>query len=318
MKICLFTDGLRDLSFGAMLDWCAAHGIDAVEIGTGNFSESPHCALGGLLASASARDEFRAAIAARGLNLAALNCSGNLLDPDAERRRASQAVFRDTVRLAEKLQVETVVTMSGCPGEPSESGRYPNWVTCTWQPEFQWLIAWQWKEIIEPFWREAAAFAADHGARLALEMHPGQAVYNTRTLVRLREAAGRALGANLDPSHLFWQGIDPLRVIDALGEALVHVHAKDCRLDSDEMALNGGLETRLGEPRAWEHCLPGEGHDESFWRDFAAALARAGYAGALSIEHAGPTAKARAGIEQAAALLKRIAAPEAAPAEGRR
>ena len=317
MNIGLFTDGLRDMPFEAMLDWCAAHGLETVETGTGNFSDAPHCDLARLLESEAARAEFLGAIAGRGLRLSALNCSGNLLDPDPERRIRSQQVFRDSVRLAQKLGLETVVTMSGCPGEPGNPGRYPNWVTSTWQPEFQPLIAWQWDEVVEPFWREAAPFAADCEVRVALEMHPGQAVYNTRTLLRLRETAGAAVGANLDPSHLFWQGMDPLRVIGALGEAVFHVHAKDCRLDPDEMALNGGLETRT-TARAWEHVIPGQGHAEAFWREFVAALARAGYVGPLSIEYAGPSTEAREGIDAAAAFLRRAGAPGPALGEGGR
>jgi len=228
-KIGLFTDGRRDLAFDARRDWCAAHGIETIEIGAGNFSDAPHCNLARLLDSAEARADFSGALAQRGLRLSALNCSGNLLDPDPERRSASHKVFR-----------------------------------------------------------------ADQGVRLALEMHPSQIVYNTRTLLRLREVCGAAVGANLDPSHLFWQRMDPLRVIGALGAAVFHVHAKDCWLDADEMALNGGLETRVSVSgtRAWEHCIPGKGHAESFWREFVAALQRVGYAGSLSIEYAGPRAEA--------------------------
>jgi sugar phosphate isomerase/epimerase len=308
MNIGLFTDGLRDLAFDAMLDWCAAHGIETVEIGTGNFSDAPHCNLARLLESDAARADFLGAIARRGLRLSALNCSGNLLDPDPERRSKSQRVFRDSVRLAQKLGLDTVVTMSGCPGEPGEPGRYPNWVTCTWQPEFQPLIEWQWKEAVEPFWYETALFVAHYGVRLALEMHPGQAVYNPRTLLRLREVSGGNVGTNRAPSHLFWQGMDPLHVIGALGEAIFHVHAKDCWIDPDEMRLNGGLETRVSGTRAWEHCLPGKGHDENFWRELVAALQQVGYAGSLSIEYAGPRAEAPAGIVEAAALLRRARA----------
>jgi len=306
MQIGLVTDSLRDLSFESMLDWCAAHQIETIELGTGNFSPAPHCNPRLWLESDAVRMQFLNAIARRGLSLAALNCSGNLLDPDPERRARAQTVFRQSVLLAEKLGVPTVVSMSGCPGEPNGLARYPNWVTCYWQPEFQPLLEWQWNEVIIPFWREAGRLAAEHGVRLAIEMHPGQAVYNTRTFVRLRECGGNAIGANLDPSHLFWQGIDPLRVIAALGETVFYVHAKDCRLDKDELALNGGLETRLDAPRSWEHCIPGEGHDESFWRDFAAALTRVGYNGPLSIEYAGRHADVRTGIDQAVALLRRV------------
>jgi sugar phosphate isomerase/epimerase len=306
MPIALFTDSLHDLALHAMLDWCASHRIDAVELGTGNFSTAPHCDLDAWLASDTLRQEHLGAIAGRGLALCAFNCSGNLLDPDPERSARAQRVFRHTVLLAEKTGVRTVVTMSGCPGEPGTPSRYPNWVTTYWQPEYQPLLAWQWSTVLEPFWREAGAFARDHGVRIAVEPHPGQAVYNTRSLLRLRECAGDAVGANLDPSHLFWQGMDPLRVIAALAGVIYHVHAKDCRLDHGEIALNGALETRTSAPRSWEHCVPGEGHDEAFWRGFAAALRGVSYAGAVSIEYAGNDAGVREGIDRAAQLLRRV------------
>ena len=52
-------------------------------------------------------------------------------------------------------------------------------------------------------------------------------MYNVHTLERMRAAVGPIIGANVDPSHLFWQGMDPLAVIRALGPAVYHVHLKD-------------------------------------------------------------------------------------------
>jgi len=285
LTIGLFTDSLRELSFESMLDWCAAHGIESLEFGTGNFSSAPHCKLDSLLASESARDDWLGAIAARGLRVAALNCSGNLLDADTTRRERSQKIFRDSVLLSEQLHLNTLVLMSGCPGEPGQNGHYPNWVTAHWQPEYQELLEWQWHDVVIPFWKEAAPFAAEHGVRLAFEMHPGQAVYNPRTLLRLCEAGGENVGANLDPSHLFWQGIEPVRVAQALGDVVYHFHAKDCCINAAEMALNGGLETRTSGVRSWQHCSPGEGHDESYWRELVNELRRHHFDGALSIEY---------------------------------
>jgi sugar phosphate isomerase/epimerase len=306
MKICLFTDSLSDLPFEAMLDWCAANGLESVEIGTGNFSASPHLNLAHLLVSSAARFEFLGAVAQRGLQLSALNCSGNVLDASLERRSRSQQVFYDTVKLAEALGIQRVVAQSGCPGEGSPTGKFPNWVTSTWQPEYRQLLAYQWKEEVEPFWREAARYAVDHGVRIAIEMHPGQVVYNPDTLQRLLQVTGAAVGANLDPSHLFWQGILPLRVIQALGAAIYHVHIKDCWIDPDEMALNGGLDNRLTAARTWEHCVPGKGHDEQFWGDFVRTLRVIGYNGDLSIEYAGPQAEVETGIKATAALLRQL------------
>ena len=307
MKIGLFTDSLQDLSFADALDWIAAQGLEAVEIGAGNFSPAPHCAVDKLLSGENARAEFKAAIESRGLTLSALNCNGNLLDPHRERRRKAQDTFYKTVEAAGKLGLDTIVTMSGCPGDPT-GGTYPNWVTCTWQREFVELGERQWAEEIEPFWKQAGKFAADHGVKVAIEMHPGQSVYNTRTLLRLREIAGPGLGANLDPSHLFWQGMDPLVVARALGQnGVFHVHAKDTKIDPQEMALNGGLDTRptsLVGQRAWAFRTVGYGHGEAWWRDFVSTLRLMGYDGVLSIEHEDRLMGSREGIVKSVEFLK--------------
>ena len=208
MKIGLFTDGLPDLDFPTALDWVVEHDIEAVEFSTGGFSNTPHCNSQEMLSSQDARSAFMEAISSRGLTLSALNCNANLLDPHPERRKLMQDGLRDTIELANLLGLDTVVTMSGCPGGP-DGGTYPNWVTHPWQPEFSNLLKWQWEEEITPYWKELGAHAKDKGVKIAIEMHPGQAVYNTRTLLQLRDIAGPNLGANLDPSHLFYQGMDP-------------------------------------------------------------------------------------------------------------
>jgi sugar phosphate isomerase/epimerase len=307
LKIGLYTDSLAELEFEAALDWIAAHGIEAVEIGTGNFSPAPHCELQELIRDDAARRRFLGAIEQRGLVLSALNCNGNPLDPQPERRQRSQQVLRDTLQAASELGVGTVVTMSGCPGD-LEGGSYPNWVTCTWQREYVDLVERQWAEEIEPYWGEVSERARGLGIRVAIEMHPGQAVYNTRTLQRLREIGGAdVIGANLDPSHLFFQGMEPVVVIRALGHgAVFHVHAKDTRIDPQEMALNGGLDTRpmsQAGVRSWEYVTLGFGHGELFWRNFVTTLRVMGYDGALSIEHEDRLISPKEGIRKSVEFL---------------
>lgn len=307
MKIGLFTDSLADRSFEGALDWAVERGIEAVEIGTGNFSPAPHCDLQDLLENEGARRSFLEAIESRGLELSALNCSGNLLDPDSERRRSAQQTFEDTLELAARLGIDTVVTMSGCPGD-LEGGSFPNWVTCTWQREYVLLVERQWEEEVVPFWNSAGETARDLGVRIAIEMHPGQCVYNTRTLNELREISGpQTLAANLDPSHLFFQNMDPITVVEALGDGgIFHVHAKDTRINRNEMALNGSLDTRPmkapGE-RSWEYVTLGFGHGESFWRRFLAALRITGYDGVLSIEHEDQMMSPQEGIDKSVEFL---------------
>lgn len=320
MKIGLFSDGLPDLPFTEFLDWSVGQGIEAVEIGTGGFSGAPHCDVDQLLGDGEARRDFMEAIESRGLLLSALNCNGNPLDPHPQRGEADSQALAKTIQLAGKLELGTVVTMSGCPGDPSGSP-YPNWVTHPWQKQFIEISKWQWEQVITPYWQETGKLAADHGVNIAIEIHPGQSVYNTRTLLRLREIAGPNLGVNFDPSHLFYQGMDPILVIRTLGgDCIFHVHAKDVRIDPYEMALNGGIDLRpfqnLNE-RSWGYRTLGFGHDDRWWRDFVSALRSVGYDGVLSIEHEDMLMSAREGIVKSVDFLRPIVMttmPEETPA----
>lgn len=308
MQISIISDCLEHTSISGMLDACVTHNIEAVELGTGNFSAAPHCNLHELLHDAGQRKRWYAEFHTRGIRISALNCSGNLLDGDIQRRYKAQQVFTDTLQLASLLEIENVITMSGCPGEPHTNGAFPNWVTCDWQPEFQTLLRQQWEQIVTPFWQQAATQIASHGVRVAVEMHPGQVVYNPHTFLQLHQITGDVVGVNIDPSHLFWQGIEPIRVVEALSRHVFHVHAKDCWINEDELRLNGGLDTREGNgtARAWGHCLWGEGHDEAYWASFVESLRRNKYTGMLSIEYAGAHETVDLGIAKTVALLKRI------------
>jgi sugar phosphate isomerase/epimerase len=239
------------------------------------------------------------------------------LHPDESVARAAHETWRKTVRLAVELGVDTVVCFSGCPGD-GPNGTQPNWVTCAWPPEYLEVLEWQWNEVAIPYWSEEARFARDTGlAKVALEAHPGFLVYNPETLLRLREACGPEVGANLDPSHFVWQGIDPLVAVRALSGAIFHVHAKDVYLDRANIAQNGVLDTkhyaRFGE-RSWSFRTVGYGQDEKFWRDFVSALRTVGYDGVLSIEHEDGMMSVGEGLAKAAALLREIV-PRERPAE---
>ena len=204
--------------------------------------------------------------------------------------------------------MQTVITFSGCPGE-SEHSRRPNWVTCSWPDDYPETLEWQWRERVVPYWIEAADFARGHGVRVAIEPHPGFVVYNTATMLRLREAAGSNLGANFDPSHLFWQQIDPAASARALSGAIFHVHAKDTGFDDARLAVDGVLETRSRpEQRAWNFRSVGDAHPVEFWRRLADALRDAGYDGALSIEHEDPFRSLEDGLACAVTTLRQALA----------
>ena len=305
MRIGVFSDSTLHLSLDDSLGRYQEWGITAVELGTGNFSPAPHLHLPEMLEDAGARSRLLANLDRRNIVLSALNCSGNPIHPRAEVAAHDSQVIRDTIRLAAALGVDRVVTMSGCPGEPG--GSHPNWVTFTWPPHFEELLKWQWDEVILPYWTETAAYARSLGVVLCFEMHPGMSVYNTASLFRLRDAISDTIAANLDPSHLWWQGMDPLEVVRALGSAVGFVHAKDTRIDPTRTGINGCLDTTLPAVPAtmpWVFRAVGYGHGAAWWRDFISVLQMNDYDGVLSIEHEDPLMGMEDGTRMAAEFLK--------------
>ena len=316
MKLGVFDPIYGRLELEPMLDRIAEIGLDAVELGCGNYPGDRHCRPAELLADDASASRFRDAITSRGLVISALSCHGNPLHPDRDRAAHDDRVYRDTVRLAERLGVGVVNVFSGCPGDGPGAAR-PNWVTTPWPSEFSDILRWQWDEVVLPYWRDAGAFAADHGVKLAFEMHPGFVVYNPRTLLRLRADIGEVIGVNMDPSHLFWQGIDPILAIRDLRGAIYHVDAKDTAIDPHNVARNGVLDLApAGEhaERPWMFRSVGDGHDLLFWKRFVAALRLAGYDHVISIEHEDPLASVDEGVARAIATLRAALLAEPADA----
>jgi sugar phosphate isomerase/epimerase len=308
MQLGLFTAVYGSLSIDQMIKKTAALGIEALELGAGGFPGNPHLPVDELLADPSRAQAFVRRLADSGMSISALSCHGNPLHPDRATAERDDATFRRTVLLAERLNVKTVVTFSGCPGDRAGS-KVPNWVVTAWPPEFSELLAWQWEEVAIPYWCEAAEFARTHGVRVALEAHPGFLVYNPETLLRLRAAAGNNLGINFDPSHLFWQGVHIPTAIAALGGSIFHVHAKDLAFQQHTLSRNGVLDPksyRNVAGRSWNFRTVGFGHGEQQWREILSALRTVQYDGAISIEHEDPLLSVDEGVRFAVDLLKKI------------
>lgn len=262
MKLGFVSDSLGGWPFEQMLDHAVRMGVQGVEVNTCGWSTAPHCDLKGLLADAGARKAFRTAFADRGLEVIALNANGNPLHPTDP---AQAEGLKDTIRLAGEMGIRTVCTMSGLPAG-REGDLVPNWVVSSWPPETQGILRYQWQERLIPFWTDIAGLARENGVeRIALELHGNQCVYNVPSLLKLRQAVGPVIGANLDPSHLFWMGADPLVAAEALGPAIHHVHAKDTFLNPPKQATTGLLEngSLLDIPaRSWSYITLGFGHGE--------------------------------------------------------
>jgi sugar phosphate isomerase/epimerase len=306
MKLGLVSDSLGGMSFEALLDNAARLGVSGVEINTGGWSTAPHFDLQSMKASADTRRNFARAFQKRGLEIVALNANGNPLHPTQPEQGEC---LKDTIRIAGDMGIKTVCAMSGLPAG-REGDLTPNWIVSSWPPETQAILGYQWEEKILPFWTEIAALAKENGVeRIALELHGNQFVYNVPSLLKLRAAVGRVVGANLDPSHLFWMGADPLLAADALGEAIHHVHAKDTMLNGPVQATtslleNGSLMNIAA--RSWSFITLGFGHGEEWWRQFCYRLKMAGYDGWLSVEHEDVVLNSLEGLEKSIALLKGV------------
>ncbi|WP_111765821.1 sugar phosphate isomerase/epimerase family protein [Nakamurella deserti] len=320
MKIGLITDSVSHLPFTEVLDLAQRLGLSSVEVATGNWSTAPHADLAALVRSSAAREEFLGQIAARDVTLSALNANGNQLHPVTGPEH--DRVVRDTIRAAAAMDVPTVVLMSGLPGGGPDD-RTSNWITTAWPPENITALTYQWEQVALPYWTELAAFARDHGVRLAVEACGSQLVHTVSSLQRLIDHAGSdVVGANLDPSHLMWMGADIPSVIRALGPSIFHVHAKDVRINPWAAATDGLLDTvpiTTPHRRAWNYVTLGLGHADgsSFWADFVYQLRAVGYEGTLNIEHEDALVSAAEGVTRAATLLKDVLlvdAPDWTPA----
>lgn len=313
MRLGFVSDSLGGMSFGEMLDNAARLGVAGVEVNTGGWSTAPHFDLAAMKADAAARRAFLGAFEARGLEVISLNANGNPLHPTDP---VQGACLRDTIRVAGEMGIGTVCAMSGLPAGRAGDAM-PNWVVSSWPPETRAILRYQWEEVLLPYWAGIAALAKACGVgRIALELHGNQCVHNVPSLRKLRAAVGPVIGANLDPSHLFWMGADPLAATEALGDALYHVHAKDTFLNAPLQATTGLLETgglMDIKARSWSYVTLGFGHGEAWWRQFCYRLRMAGYDGWLSIEHEDVLLNSLEGLEKSVALLKGVM--PAAPAD---
>ena len=307
MRVGVFTPLLSQLPLEEVLNKLERHRIDTVELGTGNYPGDAHCKLTMLEESGTLAD-FRKTLDGHGFAISALSCHGNPLHPDAELARQNQQVSRRTILLAEKLGVPVVVDFSGCPGDGPRATR-PNWVTCPWPPEHLETLKWQWDEVVAPYWTRHARFAADHGVKVAIEMHPGFVVYSPETLLKLRAIAGPSVGCNYDPSHMFWQAIDPIAAIRLLGDAIFHVHAKDTQIYEHNLPLTGVLDTKPyteERRRAWIFRTCGYGHGIEFWSELISTLRMFDYDYVVSIEHEDSLLSPEEGLARAASFLNQI------------
>ncbi|MGI5817886.1 MAG: sugar phosphate isomerase/epimerase family protein [Armatimonadota bacterium] len=293
----------------------AKAGCETIEIGTGNYPGNAHADPFELKGNKSKREDFLATIRDHGLEISALSCHGNPLHPDKTVAQEHHDVWRATCDLAQQCGITCVNGFSGLPGGGPDD-KVPNWVVAPWPEDHLKALEYQW-EIAIDYWKAENKYADKRGVDFCFEMHPNFLVYNPETLVRLREACGERICANFDPSHLWWQGMDPasaVRWLQEKGEIIKHVHAKDVAVYQWNARVNGVLDTKhYGDEvnRSWIFRALGYGHDQLEWNELISTLRMCGYDGPLSIEHEDSLMTANEGFEKAVGFLREVAIAEA-------
>lgn len=310
MKLGVFTVLYSQKALPEMLDHVKSKGIEAVEIGTGGYPGNAHCPTDELLENETALKNYQREFTSRDLTISALSCHSNPLHPNKEVAKEAHETFLKTIELAQRLGVPVVNTFSGCPGD-SEDAKYPNWPVAPWPNDFQEVLKWQWENKVIPYWQEAGREAEKRGVKIGLELHGGFSVHTPATLMRLREAVGEVIGANLDPSHMWWQGIDPVQAVLYLGKAgaIHHFHAKDTSMDQNNINIHGITDMQSYSnmlDRAWQFRTVGYGHDMKVWADIISALRLVGYDYVVSIEHEDGLMSIDEGFTKAAENLQQI------------
>ena len=318
MKLGVMSAGLAGMGWDKALDYCQKVGLEAIELPCGCYPGQPFFDPDAVLKDPGAQKKIIEDCKRRGLTIIGLAVHGNPVSPNPEMARAHEHAHDTAVRLARKLGTDVVINFSGCPGG-APGDKQPNWVTCAWPPDFVEILRYQWNDVLIPFWARKNKDAANEGVQIAFEAHPGFCVYNPETVLKLRAASGNQLGANLDPSHFFWQGIDPVEAARVLGDAgcIFHVHAKDTAIDAYNTRRNGTLDTKnYGDlaNRSWVFRTCGYGHGEEFWKPFISMLKSKGYDGVISIEHEDSYMSVQEGFEKAVAFLKNVLIREQAGA----
>jgi sugar phosphate isomerase/epimerase len=334
MKLGVYTAVMHDRSLRDALSTIASLGLVGAEINAGGFLPSPHLPIEGLLSGRVDPEEYLAAFVEAGVELTGLNANGNPLHADPEVGPEDAADLRRAIAVASLLGVGRVVTMSGLPAA-HPGGSWPAWHVNPWDSGYLDSLEYQWDDVAVPFWREIDAMARDHDVKVCIEMHPQNLVFNPPTLQRLVDKTNAShVGAEMDPSHLFWQGIDPVAAIDYLGELVFHAAAKDTRINpacavygvlddrftriprSENPTGLGGRHTvnRWPQDSSWDFVAVGRGHDVEFWSRFLAALGRVDPDMAVNIEHEDTELGQLEGLEVAASTLRAASAAAAQPA----
>jgi len=276
MKLGLMSAALPQLSLEQLAEWASQNRFGMLEIACWPKGRSDRRYAGVTHIDVATLDktgaqQINAMIEQQGLQISSLGYYPNPLHPDPDHRNEVIEHLKKVIVAAEMLNVPIVGTFVG---------RNKN---ATFEANLD-----QFAQI----WPPIVKFAAEHGIKIAIENCPmifsndewpggNNLAINPQIWRKMWEIIpDQNFGLNLDPSHLIWQFIDYTRVVHEFKDRIFHVHAKDMRIDRDQLYQRGIMSAGMG----WQiPRLPGLG--EVNWAQFISALYEVGYDYVVSIEH---------------------------------
>jgi sugar phosphate isomerase/epimerase len=210
--------------------------------------------------------KVRGLVQETGVQISGLGYYPNPLHPDPAHRERVVGHLKKVIQAAPRFDVSIVNTFIGRDWHQSTRDNWP---------------------LFDQVWPDIAKVAEQAGVRIGIENCPmlftldewpgGANLATTPAIWTTMFQKIPTLGLNFDPSHLIWQQIDVARCIRDFGKRFVHVHAKDTRIDADNLYQHGNLGLGWHTPK-----LPGLG--DVNWSAFFSALTDTGYQGAVCIE----------------------------------
>jgi sugar phosphate isomerase/epimerase len=276
MKLGLFTAIFPGKSLEEIAAWAAGNGFEALEIACWPVGKADrrYAGVTTIDVASFSKDDARKTLDTlqkNNLMISSLGYYPNPLHPDPDHRQLVIEHLKKVIAAAEMLEVPVVGTFIGKNKDKTIEQNL---------------------EEYSKVWPPIVKFARQHGVKIAIENCPmifsndewpgGNNLANTPAIWRKmwEIIPDDNFGLNLDPSHLVWQMIDYVRVVQDFKDRIFHVHAKDLQIDREGLYQNGVLSLGMG----WQvPRLPGLG--EVRWDQFISALYRSGYDYVISIEH---------------------------------
>lgn len=304
MKLGFVSAILPDLSLEQVLDVAAAEGYDCVEVmcwpvgkAERRYAGVTHIDVTNFTKSDAAR--INALCKEKGVAISGLGYYPNALAPDAAEARVAKAHIKKVIRAAALLGVNRMNTFVGRDWRKSVDQNWPRFLKA-WQPIIRYA---EQRRVHVGIENCPMLFSAD-------EWPGGKNLAHSPAVWRrmFRDIPSRYFGLNYDPSHLVWQGIDPIEPIWEFGNRIHHAHAKDVRVDPGRLDDVGilALPLEFHSPK-----LPGLG--EVDWGRYFSVLGDIGYTGAVCVEvedraYERTLATRKAALRQSATYLRQFMA----------